>query len=480
MRWTLVEDERGAPILRAADGDPVPPPGPAPAAEDCPDGQHWDPEANDGEGGCVPDVEGEAPAENANRFHTLLVPEGTMSGDARFINEGVLTWRDLPLPFMGLDTTTEMHDQAVVVGSIDRIEREGNLIHGYGTWASTAEANDIRALVRDGHLRGVSVDMDDVEFDLVFPETDGEEEGLLILAAAGDTEVPEGEVIDLGPQPVMVVKQGRIMGATIVPFPAFQEAFVEDLDPTAPLHADAVTAAGVRPVPVDPPRAWFDRPTFARYTPLHFGDDGRVIGHVAAWDSCHLSFPDQCVPPPRSATDYAYFHVGEVRCSNGERVAVGHIALKGGHAPLGVSPSQAQAHYDDTRSCIADVVAGEDRFGVFVVGALRPNARPEDVRAAMASGVSGDWRRIGASMELIHLSSVNVPGFNNGAPRASIRESAGLVASLVVNLPTLPPGPIVDDAVLASAAERIARSIGRDTDSRLAALRRRVHPSVEV
>jgi len=127
------------------------------------------------------------------------------------------------------------------------------------------------------------------------------------------------------------------------------------------------------------------------------------------------------------------------------------------------------AHYDDTDSVIADLAVGEDRHGIWVHGALRPNAHAEAVRAAMAAGVSGDWRRIGGHYELINLSSVNSPGFPVRGTR--LYESAGLVASVLADLPPVER----DTALVASTVERIAASIGRSTDQRLAALRARVH-----
>jgi hypothetical protein len=556
-----------------------------------------------------PPAEVEAEGEqSAGRFRATLIVEDTWSGDGRFIEQDALSWRDLPLPLMGLDTTTDMHEQAVVVGRIDTIERVDNELIGEGEWANTPEAASIRTLVRGQHLRGVSADLDDVEYEIILPEVEEDAddgEGVVIVADAGDRgdEDVEGEVIPID-EIKMRVTSGRIMGATIVPFPAFEECTVEDLDPTTALTAGAVGphdtgmtddpwdgaaqegkldspmsvdtaramyawfddeavedgeiaatncrfphhmvgdngAPGVANLhacaaiiaslnggrggttipaddrqgvydhvakhyrdndldppelnsaddeledtegeatesitaaihaPVEPPRAWFANPHFKHYTPLTILDDGQVFGHIADWTSCHISYTDRCVTPPRSASNYAHFHVGEVRCNDGSRVAVGHLTLKGGHAPLSMSASQAQAHYDDTRSCVADLVAGEDRYGLWVAGALRPGVSEADVRATMASGVSGDWRRIGGTLEMINVANVNTPGFTS--PRVRVREELGLVASLIVDLP---PVEARDDGWKRSAVERLAASIGRSKAQRLAALRKRVHPEL--
>ena len=553
------------------------------------------------------------PAVEQNRFHTVLCVEGTWSGDKRYIDPAALSWRDLPLPLMATDINMPEHMESFVVGSIDTMERVGNLIHGYGPWSDDVRTAGIRQLVRDGHLTGVSADMDDLEYEVVLPA--GSMDDMMLLAAAdeppvdppaddasstraGDTAPPDGDVLfSSEDDPQLHVLSARIIGATVVPFPAFAECFIEDLDPTAalvaaaaPVHStdtsedsyddaaevaklpdpldltaatamfaeyddtavadnmiplasceyphhfvgddgqpaaastqacldiiaelngaeadadtqgiydhvaahladagveappleapatppaasdEAITAAARITPPVHPPAAWFANPNLRSYTPLTIDDDGRVFGHVAEFGVCHIGFPDQCVTAPKSPTNYSMFHVGEVRTAEGTRIAVGHLALRGGHADEHVSAAQAKAFYDNTLSCIADLVVGEDRIGIWAAGALRPDVTPAQVRAAMASGVSGDWRRIRGAYELIQLSNVNVPGFNS--PRARIREVDGLVASMRIDMPAHGPRP-----EHTSAAERIAATIGRSTAQRRAALHARVHETAGV
>jgi hypothetical protein len=116
----------------------------------------------------------------------------------------------------------------------------------------------------------------------------------------------------------------------------------------------------------------------------------------------------------------------------------------------------------------ADVTAGEDDFGIWVAGALRPGLRPEDIRALMAADVSGDWRRIGGALELVAVLAVNVPGF----PKIRVKESLGLVASL--SLPAYEGDPKRKQELMARAADRIASSIGRSKTDRIAELTRRL------
>jgi hypothetical protein len=106
---------------------------------------------------------------------------------------------------------------------------------------------------------------------------------------------------------------------------------------------------------------------------------------------------------------------------------VGQLTLAGGHASLEASAAEAVRHYDDTASAIADVHAGEDAHGIWVAGGLRPEAKPEQIRALRASAPSGDWRPIRGALELVAVCQVNVPGF----PVARARVASGAVMALV-------------------------------------------------
>lgn len=243
-----------------------------------------------------------------------------------------------------------------------------------------------------------------------------------------------------------------------------------------------------------PPSEWFWIDPETEPYDVVIEDDGWIHGFPAAtWDSCHLSFPDECVTPPRSNTDYAYFKVGMVRTASGERVKTGPLTLRGGHADRALSASKAMAFYDDTNSAFADVAIGEGTHGIWIAGALRPEATAEAIRAAMGSGFSGDWRWIGDGYELIALSAVNTPGFRR---KVDVYERDGLAASMILDMPrsggdedivlsttveTVIDVNVADsDAVLASMVNRIAASIGRSVEQRLAVQRARVHPEPEL
>lgn len=173
--------------------------------------------------------------------------------------------------------------------------------------------------------------------------------------------------------------------------------------------------------PVRPPSSWFRDPSLPGLTPLTIDDNGRVYGHIAAWHTSHIGMAGG-VKPPRSKSNYAYYQTGVVKCDDGSTVNVGQITLTGGHAPLNAGVAKAVAHYDDTSSAIMDVAAGEDRHGIWVAGALRPDVTESQLRAIRASSVSGDWRPINGKLEMVAVCAVNAPGFP--IPRARVASGA--------------------------------------------------------
>jgi hypothetical protein len=518
--------------------------------------------------------------EESPDFRALLVVEGVWTGDGRYIDENALGWRDLPLPLMATDRTTEGHMDAVLIGSITSIEREGREIRGFGRWIPSDD-DDVRrlqSLIGRGDLRGVSVDLDGMEYEVIIPATSAE----AIVEEDGTTVVP-------GEEMKMRITSARIMGATVVPFPAFQEAYIEslpaltasllteenasgwierfasidDIDLSPPQgvrdeaelglkwreeHGRGGTEVGVarardlkngknlspetidrmvsyfarhevdkqgegwspgedgfpsagriawalwggdpgkrwaesiqtrirsrreqgsivasgHPIeaPVLPPSEWYSNPGLDGPTPLTVDDSGRIYGHLAVWGQCHVGHAGRCVQPPSSATSYAHFLTGEILCEDGKRFPVGQITMDGTHAPHTYGAKETSRHYDNTATAVADVTAGEDDFGIWVSGSIRPGLEPSTIRGLMASDVSGDWRRIGGNLELVAVLAVNVPGF----PKIRVREAEGLVASL--SLPAYSTEDAIDDI------RALAASIGRTPEERIKEATRRVH-----
>lgn len=203
--------------------------------------------------------------------------------------------------------------------------------------------------------------------------------------------------------------------------------------------AGPLTAAGI---PVKPPAKWFANPNLSQVSPLTITADGQVYGHIAAWHTSHIGMAGG-IKPPRSKSNYAFFRTGVVETAEGEFVDVGQITLAGGHASLEASAQSAVAHYDDTKSAIMDVAAGEDRYGIWVAGALRPNVTDEQIRTIRASSVSGDWRPINGRLELVAVCSVNCPGFPIPRARVASGTPIALVAAGIE--------PIVEQAIRTQA-----------------------------
>lgn len=169
-----------------------------------------------------------------------------------------------------------------------------------------------------------------------------------------------------------------------------------------------LTASAAEPLP---PLDWFRQPDLDRLTPLTISDTGRVFGHIAGWETCHVGLPG-CVTAPSSASGYAYFHVAEQATAEGVTLPVGTLVAGPTHCrDMQAGFQAAQQHYDDPKAAVARVTAGEDAHGIWVAGWVLPGATETAKAVFRASPVSGDWRRVGGSLELIAVCSVNAPGF---------------------------------------------------------------------
>ena len=181
-------------------------------------------------------------------------------------------------------------------------------------------------------------------------------------------------------------------------------------------------------------------------------DDGRVYGHIAAWGTCHIGQIGKCVEPPTSPSNYAYFRTGALQTAEGTSVAVGHLTMGTGHAGPRDSANAAAEHYDNTGTVFADVAAGEDAYGIWVAGSLRPGITPEQVRVARSAPISGDWRTIRGALELVGALAVNVPGFPVPRPQGLL--ASGEVKSLQAS------GVVAHDDSAARAAHPSSRMRG--------------------
>jgi hypothetical protein len=441
-------------------------------------------------------------AASAPTWSGPIVVENEMTGDARLIESGALRWDTLPIPLRWAREDTGGHQGAEVVGRIETIERAASgQILATGTFDVGSEVGrEAYRQVAEGLTSGVSVDLDDIAFEVrVASEIIEASEAMWAEMMEGG-EPPEPETDDEGrvvvlkigkDDEVMVTTDARIRAATIVAVPAFESARLAITD-----HGDLALAASAAPggtpalalvasaAPVNPPAAWFAAPTLTGPTALQVTEDGRVFGHLALWETCHTGYSGQCVTPPASNSGYAYFRTGALLTEDGTEVPVGALTVDTMHAPSRASAKASLAHYDHTGTAVAWVSAGEDEWGVWVAGALRSDASDEQVAVLRSSPLSGDWRRIGTSMELVAALAVNVPGFP--VPRTRALVASGAMQSLVAAGMVAPdrviapgqPGALTSDDLRylkrLAARERsaeVARAVVPDDDPALLRLR---------
>ena len=373
----------------------------------------------------------------ARTWSAVLARLGVPTGDGRIIDPAGGSSRSLPLPLAWQQKSEDGHGGSQVVARMETLRIADGMVTATGSMLESAPHEVIEQL--EAGVIGPSVDLDDIEY-----------------------------VVD--DQERLVITKWRIAGATLVAIPAFADVSLT-LDP---LPAEPVGEP--EPAPMDamwasaapeqlPPADWFQRPDVDRLTPLTVTDTGRVFGHIAGWDTCHVGLPG-CVTPPSSPTGYTYFHVAEQRTQDGATLPVGTLVAGPRHADAQLAFRAAQEHYDDPAAAVARVVAGEDEFGIWVAGWLLPGATPEALDTFRTSPVSGDWRRVGGALELIGVCSVNVPGF----PVRRVHFAAGAQRALIGSFGITPqdgpfpaPGNMqVNDTDIARARLRWALATTED------------------
>lgn len=184
-----------------------------------------------------------------------------------------------------------------------------------------------------------------------------------------------------------------------------------------------------------PPIDWFRDPQLSGPTPVTVTPEGRIYGHIATWETSHVGMPGKNVRPPRSQHDYGYFHVGSASALDGDipvDVSCGKLTLDTGHAPLTSDAAETASHYDNTGTAVANVCAGEDAHGIWFAGAVAPGVDDLRLHKLKTSAVSGDWRPINNSLELVAALMVNTPGFP--IPRARVASAAELVPLVAANI----------------------------------------------
>lgn len=149
----------------------------------------------------------------------VLAVEDIETGDQRKFAPGSITWvhpKHVVAPLQWARENLGEHKGSVTVGRINEIWRDQvdpRVIRGRGMFNLNDE-DGARAFqqVKDGFLRGISIDPDqvsDADVELVFPES-----------------FDDGGPVTLSKPELTIYHAGRIRGATLVAFPAFIEGAI--------------------------------------------------------------------------------------------------------------------------------------------------------------------------------------------------------------------------------------------------------------
>lgn len=432
-------------------------------------------------------------------WHAILCVEGLRTDEdpGREIMPGACQFPDLPVSLRLQIQDEGGHWGAVTCGRIDTMERaelQGyNSIPATGVFGTNEHGQLAQLLVEEQTQRFISIDPRDCDIEIVEIEISTATNGIGYYG-------PDDDDCEVLYEWWVRYTNLTIGAATIVATPALQQAVIAPQSmelpstpiaiATAPPTSVTVTASGEPARHACPARSLFGDPGF------HVGDarlvrqaDGhyacpltvdrqtrRVVGHVAYWTANHTGLPGQNRKPPHSPT-YAYFMTGARRTAEGDVVAVGNLTMGCGHAAVSIRNAEtAKAHYQEPSNPahydggygavqMADVVAGEDDFGIWVSGVLCEGVTEEQIRRFESMGMSGDWRMIAGKLHMVACLAVPVPGF----PIA--REDSLVASSNVIDLHAVRAG--IDSAngdVFALVAAGRVRSV--PVEERLANIER--------
>lgn len=381
------------------------------------------------------------------KFRTMLAPIGLSTGDGRRFKDGAIELAQTPFPFEWARSREGGHDGAVVVGAVQEAKvmsvkdalagewvspeaAKGMDAKMVGVWAKgelfdgvnreemprlAEDVSEAMHLASQGTL-GPSVDLDSFEGVPVLAGTEDEVTWELFEEIYGETgEEPKVEIL---------VTSGRVRAATLVSIPAFAEtcrpfelvaAEVPEDAEEAQAQAAAeteraaalVASVGTAPLPAV---AAFALPELDRPTPITWDwDTGRVFGHIATWQTCHVGYADVCVTAPRDDTgEYAWFNRFPVETEDGGTIWAGRITVGGRHPGLSLTAAATMAQYDG-KAVAAHVRAYEDEHGIVVAGVIA-SALDSSTRSVLARRkVSGDWRETPAGLSLVEVLALS-PG----------------------------------------------------------------------
>lgn len=380
----------------------------------------------------------------ARSFEALLIPTGVPGRSQGWMlaHNVELVDSALPFAFKWQRTADPGHDGAYTVAVLETVSVRDGAVWGTGVTLDTPEAAEA---------------IQQVEAMVTRPSIELVARSSVLTDTAGNPVSPEtAEQMWMdGAAVVSRIDVAEIVAATLVSVPEFRDAHMVLGDEVDGARGLALVAAATARI-VEPdiyPAAFFDNPYLSEPTPIHVTGDGRVMGHLACWETMHTAYPDMQVTPYRSYSGYAEFHQSSAHLDTGDVLRVGRLTVGGGHGPAGRGMRAAIAHYDDVTTCWAFVRAGEDDIGIWVSGAIHAQADERMVKLALSTPHSGHWERVGGHPELLIGHAVNIPGFPiPAAQRMQDRDGdLALVASFAPR-PSRPPSLLEDIARRGAAA----------------------------
>lgn len=402
----------------------------------------------------------------AIHFPTLVKVDFTTGDHRRLLADGGGS-RDLPLSIRYAIKDSYGHDGAIVSGALFEvtIDPESGNASGKGFLLNDANGREHARLVYTQAMRGNSIDLTEAKARIVedmasedwwiefYEWKVGATTGVAKPAFAGaHATIPDGMTED----ELMASLEVDPMEPLVCEFDEFYIHTPAD-------DVEMVASAGTV-VPYDD----FFIPEADQLTKIVVDKDGRVFGHLGAWNSCHDGYQDRCVMIPRPTDGYASFNKPGVLTEKGI-VQTGPIFAYGGHRSAKAAPTIEQA-YGGIENAWADVRIIEGRLGPWISGRVRPGVADDTVYAARASRVSGHW--VGPNLR--GIVSVNVEGFDvKGDPMVEVFASGahvvmeGDTVELVASL----PGCVTDEAEAETGVQLTFTLVGDvDVDALTAAI----------
>lgn len=430
------------------------------------------------------------------KFQTMLAPIGLSTGDGRRFKDGAITLDETPFSFEWVRSREGGHDGAVSIGVVEEAAVLTVKDAVAGGWVDAADAKGLDAKMTAVWAKGELFDGVDreqmprlaedvaeamhlIEHGTLGPSVDLDSfEGVPVMEGTDepvDWEMIEDYYAEHGEEPKieLLITEGRVRAATLVSIPAFAETSrplrltaVEDTDTADETERAAALIASVGTA-TRPSVTAFDLPALDGPTPITWDwETGRVYGHIATWQTCHVGYADVCVTAPRDETgDYAAFNRYPVETEDGSTVWAGRITVGGRHAALDQNANGAMAHHD-SKTVAAHVKAYSDAHGIAVAGVIELPADSPDRAVLSRRKVSGDWRETPAGLSLVEVLALS-PG-----PRGHAEPGFPIPGTFSVNgrqtALTAALGPV---AAMTPAAVFKAATV--DVDALAAALERR-------